>query len=417
MSDVSRSGAPGRVGAWLIGARGAISTCVAYGLAGLNEGLLEPTGLVSAQTPFSALGLANLDSLVLGGSDVCRRPLTQSAGELVRTRVLPADLVAAVSAHAAAYESRLRPGVLDRNEVGFADLDPESARLGALPTRAQVEHVQADLRDFQREARLERVVVVHLASTEVTPASPEEWNDRERFERAVDRGLDLPASVLYAYAALSAGHGYVNFTPSPGSSIPALQQLARERGLAHCGNDGKTGETLIKTVLAPMFVARNLRVLSWQGYNMLGNRDGEVLADPLHRESKLRSKGDALRSILKDPRMHHQVAIDFVPSLRDWKTAWDFVHFEGFLGAQMSLQFTWQGSDSALAAPLVLDLVRFTELALRRKEAGAMAHVASFFKSPLGATTHDFYAQYRALLEYAGDEATKAGVGRSSPIK
>jgi len=149
-----------------------------------------------------------------------------------------------------------------------------------------------------------------------------------------------------------------------------------------------------------MFVARNLRVLAWQGYNMLGNRDGAVLSDPLHREAKLRSKGDVLRAILGDAHVHAKVGIDYVPSLADWKTAWDFVHFEGFLGARMSLQFTWQGSDSALAAPLVIDLVRLTELAHRRGEAGEMAHTASFFKAPIAGGKHDFAAQFAALLAY-----------------
>jgi myo-inositol-1-phosphate synthase len=158
-------------------------------------------------------------------------------------------------------------------------------------------------------------------------------------------------------------------------------------------------------VLAPLFVARNLRVLAWQGYNMLGNRDGEVLADPLHRESKLRSKGDVLPSILgPDPggaEVHTHVGIDYVPSLRDWKTAWDFVHFEGFLGARMSLQFTWQGSDSALAAPLVIDLARLADHSAARGESGEMAHVASFFKAPLTEGSHDFHRQFQLLLEYA----------------
>jgi myo-inositol-1-phosphate synthase len=170
----------------------------------------------------------------------------------------------------------------------------------------------------------------------------------------------------------------------------------------HCGNDGKTGETLVKTVLAPMFTARNLRVLAWQGYNMLGNRDGEVLVDGAHRQAKLRNKDEALRSLLGDEGLHTRVGIDFVPSLQDWKTAWDFIHFEGFLGTRMSLQFTWSGSDSALAAPLVLDLVRLAELARRLGEAGEMLHTASFFKAPIAGGTHDFRAQFQSLLEYAG---------------
>ena len=150
-----------------------------------------------------------------------------------------------------------------------------------------------------------------------------------------------------------------------------------------------------------MFRARNLKVLAWQGYNMLGNRDGEILNEASHRQSKLVNKDDALRSILDDPNAHTHVGIDFVPSLSDWKTAWDFVHFEGFLGARMSLQFTWQGSDSALAAPLVMDLARLVALSLERGEVGVLGHLASFFKAPLSGGSHDFHAQFEALAAYA----------------
>ena len=156
---------------------------------------------------------------------------------------------------------------------------------------------------------------------------------------------------------------FVNFTPSPGSTVPALVELAEERGVPHMGSDGKTGETLVKTVLAPLFAGRALRVLSWEGYNMLGNRDGFVLSDPQARESKTRSKDRALKQILGDDDLHAKVTIDYVPSLDDWKVAWDYIHFEGFLGARMSMQFTWQGNDSALAAPLVLDLARLAAFA------------------------------------------------------
>jgi myo-inositol-1-phosphate synthase len=195
--------------------------------------------------------------------------------------------------------------------------------------------------------------------------------------------------------------------------VPALRELARERRVPHCGNDGKTGETLIKTVLAPMFTARALKVLSWQGYNMLGNRDGAVLADAAHRETKVRNKNDALRQLLGDAGVHTHVGIDYVPSLQDWKTAWDFIHFEGFLGARMSLQFTWTGSDSALAAPLVLDLVRLADLAAERGEGGEMPHTAAFFKAPLGGGTHDFHLQVQLLHEYARARAVpRPGNGR-----
>jgi myo-inositol-1-phosphate synthase len=389
-----------RVGIWLVGARGAISTCLAYGLAGICEGVLEPLGLCTERDPVSRLPLVPLENLVLGGHDVCTRSLTDSAAELVQTGVLRSELVERAAPRASAYESRIRPGVLDGPDVGGLDLDPRSAELGSRSPRDQIAHIQADLAAFQEECGLERVVVVNVSSTEAAPTTQPEWQSLEAFEAALDAGKSQPASMLYAYAALELGCPHVNFTPNRGAGAPALRELAAKRELPHCGNDGKTGETLVKTVLGPMFPARALRVLSWQGYNMLGNRDGEVLRVESHKESKLQNKDDALRSILGDSNAHTHVGIDYVPSLQDWKTAWDYVHFEGFLGARMSLQFTWSGSDSALAAPLVIDLVRFADLAARSGETGEMAHTACFFKAPLSGGTHDFHAQYRRLLDY-----------------
>jgi len=389
-----------RLGIWLIGARGAIATCVAYGLAGLRQSLIEPLGLVT-EGPLRELPCVPLDQIVLGGHEVVRRGVSQTASELSSAGVLPRDLVACAAQDIAAYDARVRPGILDGPDVGMADLDPRAASLGALPPREQIEQLRADLLEFKEAQSLDRVVVVELASTEAFREEAPEWDCLVDLEAALDAGRAQPASLIYAYAALGAGMPFVNFTPNRGACASALQELALERGVPHCGSDGKTGETLVKTVLAPMFVARNLKVLSWAGYNMLGNRDGEVLADPVHRQSKLINKDEALRSILEDPDAHTHVGIDYVPSLGDWKTAWDFIHFEGFLGARMSMQFTWAGCDSALAAPLILDLARLTDLSAERGEVGPMAHTASFFKSPLTGGSHDFQAQFEALMEYA----------------
>src|SRR3989442_552300 len=159
----------------------------------------------------------------------------------------------------------------------------------------------------------------------------------------------VPASALYAYAALDMGVPYVNFTPSVGASLPGLEELARVRGVPHAGRDGKTGETLLKSALAPMFRMRHLHVRTWVGFNVLGNADGLALSDPATAASKTESKGKVVPSILGyEPQT--LVRIDYVPTLGDWKTAWDLIQFEGFLGTPMTLQFTWQGSDSALAA-------------------------------------------------------------------
>ena len=399
------AGSP-RLGVWLIGARGSISTCVAYGLAGLRSGLLEPIGIATEREPLRRLALRPFEDLLLGGHEISHGGLSRSASDLVRHGILSAELVASASAEAAALDARIRPGILDLCDVGRADLDPRSASLGGASPREKTDRLRADIEEFQAEHGLERVVVVCLASVEPWMEERAHWQELALFERALDREGEFPASSLYAYAALRAGAPFVNFTPNRGSSLPALRALARVLGLPHCGNDGKTGETLLKTTLAPMFAARALKVLSWQGYNLLGNKDGEALSDPLRAQSKLRNKDAPLHSILDDDSIHTRVGIDYVPSLHDWKTAWDFIHFEGFLGARMSLQFTWSGSDSALATPLVLDLVRLADFAAAHGEAGELEHTACYFKAPLAGGTHDFQRQYTRLIEYARQHAS-----------
>ena len=174
---------------------------------------------------------------------------------------------------------------------------------------------------------------------------------------------------------------------------------ALRTGAVHVGSDGKTGETLVKSVLGELFARRNLRVLSWFGQNILGNEDGRVLNDPQHKVSKIRSKDQLLPKLLGyAPETH--VGIDYVPSLGEWKIAWDHIHFEGFLGGRMTMQFTWNGCDSLLAAPLVLDLVRLVDLALRRGERGVLPALASFFKDPMGTDEQRLVSQDEALLAW-----------------
>jgi myo-inositol-1-phosphate synthase len=267
--------------------------------------------------------------------------------------------------------------------------------------RDTIQRLQDDLRGFQKQTGVARVVVVNLASTE--PANdalnaPERWNDLAK--QIDDNSSSLPASSLYAVAALDMGLPYINFTPSLGASPPAIQELADLRKTCHAGQDGKTGETLLKSVLAPAFAARNLEVMSWVGHNIFGNLDGLVLDDPANKAAKIKSKDQLVGNILGyDPQT--LVSIEYIRSLGDWKTAWDHIHFRGFLGTPMTLQFTWQGCDSLLAAPLVLDLVRFVELSHRQGEIGVLGHLASFFKRPLGVDEHHFFRQFSLLLEWA----------------
>lgn len=383
----------GTTGAWLVGARGSVGTTAAVGLLATRSGLALRTGMVVEAPEFATAGLPGLDALVLGGSDVVGTPLPKRAEQLASAGVVPAALIAGVTDELAIVDERVRPGM----EAGSAD------------PLADVRRVADDLRSFRQRTGVERLVVVNVSSTE-PPVEPHPAHaDLARLGSALERGERiLPPSSLYAMAAFEAGASFIDFTPSTGARLPALDQLARERGLPWAGNDGKTGETLVKSALAPMFTARRLAVRSWVGMNILGGGDGATLADPHASLSKTRSKGRALEAALGYP-VDAPVHIDNLPDMGEWKTAWDHVSFEGFLGTRMALQFTWQGCDSALAAPLVLDLIRLVSRAHERGRVGPLADLAFFFKDPANCDEHRLPQQWQRLVSFADSLADSVG--------
>jgi myo-inositol-1-phosphate synthase len=394
-----------KIGAWLIGALGSISTTVIIGAMSIRKGITTSTGMVTASDVFDGLGLAAVEDLEFGGTDVRRGSLRDAAHHIGgETGAIHPLIIDRVMDDLVKIDQNIRTGTVRNCGEAIESL----AESSAFPVecrrsvRDEIQAVRESLRDFRRKESLDEVVVVNLASTEPPLPYLLSHEDVEAFERSLDlnEAFAVRASTLYAYSAIQEGCPYINFTPSTGALIPALIRLAEEKGVPVMGNDGKTGETLVKSALAPMFKCRNLDVLSWEGFNILGNMDGRVLDHPDNRESKLKTKDAVLPKIL-GYAPHSRVHIDYVPSLDDQKTAWDFIHFRGFLGAKMSLQFVWQGYDSILAAPLVLDLIRLAELAKRRGEGGLMPHLASFFKAPLGVEEYRLYEQYRMLMDYA----------------
>jgi myo-inositol-1-phosphate synthase len=404
--------APGRVGVWLVGACGGVGTLTVVGARAIARGLKPPVGLLTQTPLFAGLSLPAVPDLVFGGHEVRDTDFPRAASEFARRAgILDDALIGLLREDLDAASAEVRPGFLVHPSPAVRSLAAKGRVARAKSPRAAVEAIQADVRSFAQRHGLSTVVVINVASTEPPRELPIEFAHLDRFERALDGRArkGLTSGVLHAYAALDAGLPYVNFTPSPGSTIPALVELAERRGVPHMGSDGKTGETLVKTVLAPLFTGRALRVLSWEGYNMLGNRDGFVLDDPQAKLSKTRSKDAALRSILKSGDAHTRVTIDYVPSLDDWKVAWDYVHFEGFLGARMAMQFTWQGNDSALAAPLVLDLARLAAFAKSRGESGLMPHLAGYFKNPAGVDEHSFVKQIELLEAYVARHRSRVG--------
>ncbi|WP_405895706.1 inositol-3-phosphate synthase [Streptomyces sp. NBC_00104] len=381
----SVSVSPPSVGVWLIGARGSVATTVVAGCAAVAAGLHTPTGMVTETPLFTDTGLPPLSSLVFGGHDTTDCPLPKRAEALAAGGVLPHDLPAAISSELAAADREIRPG-------------------GPLPgdTRGPDELISsyaADIQDFVRRRNLTRAVVVNVASTEPTPTGTPTGTGTGT-PTGTGTGTAMPPSSLYAAAALRAGCPYVNFTPSTGLHHPSLASAATYSGLPYAGRDGKTGQTLLRSVLGPMFAQRALAVRAWSGTNLLGGGDGAALADPAAAAAKNAGKARVLTDSL-GATPEGETHIDDVPALGDWKTAWDHIAFDGFLGTRMVLQTTWQGCDSALAAPLVLDLARLLARAHEAGLSGPLPELGFYFKDPMGQGPAALGDQHAALAAFA----------------
>ncbi len=389
-------------GVYLIGALGSITTTVAAGVLALRRGLIDTTGMITPTSLFEGVDLVDTAELVLGGCDIRRRPPSRGGSPVLEDVIgISPRILEAIKRELAQYRAGIDPGIASNCGEAIEALGGGGSRRKAT-LRSEIKTIRNRIRKFRESSELGTVVVVNLASTEPPLELEDCHHSLDMLEEILDgnRSEKVRASTLYSYAAIEEGCPYINFTPSNGALFPAMMELAACRQAPVMGDDGKTGETLVKSALAPLFTYRNLEVMSWMGFNILGNMDGQVLDNPGNMESKIRTKDRVLSKIL-GYSPHSKVKIDYVPSLGDQKTAWDFIHFRGFLDAKMSMQFIWQGFDSILAAPLVLDMVRLAELAKRRGEAGLMPHLASFFKAPIGVKMHSLPEQFRMLTDYA----------------
>ncbi|MFC4537081.1 inositol-3-phosphate synthase [Sphaerisporangium dianthi] len=380
-------------GVWLIGARGSVAVTSMTGALAVRAGLAAPTGCVLESPGLHSDSLPGIGDLVFGGHDISSVLLDKKAAALAEAGIVPARLAEAVRDALLEIEQDVRPLPVGATQAETA------------------EEIGADLDRFRRRHGLDRVVVINVSTTEPAPPSHPAHADLDALDAAL-HGPDpvLPPSSLVAYAALRAGCPYVDFTPSTGARLPALDALAREQGLPYGGHDGKTGETLVKSVLAPMFVQRNLKVRTWSGINLLGGGDGANLAEPAANAAKSASKQRVLAETLGYVPQG-DTRIDFVEDLDDFKTAWDLITFEGFLGTRMRMEFSWHGCDSALAAPLILDLARLTAAAHQAGRTGPLTELAFFFKDPLGEVPHALADQWQALRD-----AVASYGARSTPL-
>ncbi|MFC8922623.1 inositol-3-phosphate synthase [Cellulosimicrobium sp. NPDC057127] len=390
--------ASARTGLWLVGARGSVATTATLGLAAIAQGHADATGCVTAQDAFASAPLPAFADLVVGGHDVTDVSMVKRAELLVEAGMIAPHLLAVAHAALEQADADVRRGY---------DAAAAARGEGGESQQAAAERLARDITEFRDRHGLARVVVVDLASTEPLPEPAPEFTDRALLEAALadPARAVLPPSSVTAYAALLAGAPYAGFTPSASMYLPVLVDLATERGVPVAGQDGKTGQTWLRTVLAPAFAARGLRVLSWAGTNLLGGGDGATLADPEAVRSKLASKTRGLHDLTgSDVTPLH---IDNVPDLGDIKVAWDHVHVQGFLGSRLTLQTTWSAYDSMLAAPLVLDLGRLLALADAAGYGGPVPQLGFFFKDPWGSDVHDVASQTLALADWVREASAR----------
>lgn len=346
--------------------------------------------------------LPDLDDLVFGAWD----PFPDDAYVAAqRAGVLDAGRHLEVISEAM-RDIRPMPAAFDRSYVKRIDADNT---IGTTDKRSMLMSIREDINRFREEKRVDRLVMIWCASTEVFIEIGPAHLDLEAFEAAIDANdPTIAPSMLYAYAALLEGVPFANGAPNLCVDVPALRDLATSSGIAISGKDFKTGQTLIKTVLGPMLKARMLGLRGWYSTNILGNRDGEVLDDPDNFKTKEESKLGVLEHILSPdvyPELYgdvyHKVRINYYPPRGDNKEGWDNIDLFGWLGYEMQLKVDFLCRDSILAAPLALDLVMFSDLAQRAGMGGIQEWLSFYYKSPQVAPglypEHDLFIQLTKL--------------------
>ena len=402
------------MGVMLVGL-GAVSTTFIAGVLAIRKGLAQPIGSLTqmgtvrlgkrteGRSPKikDVVSLARLDDLVFGGWDIFQEDCYAAA----RTAgVLERELLEQIRPELQAVKPLA--AVFDSHYV--KRLDGPNVKTGK-NKRDLAEQVIEDIRRFKKDNGLDRVVMMWCGSTEIFMTEAPAHASIDAFEQALERNDSaIPSSMVYAYAALKEGVPYGNAAPNLTIDVPALLALAQATKAPVAGKDLKTGQTLIKTIIAPGLKARLLGVKGWYSTNILGNRDGEVLDDPESFKTKEESKKSVLDYILQPqlyPELYddlcHLVRINYYPPRGDNKEGWDNVDLFGWLGYPMQLKINFLCRDSILAAPIVLDVVLFLDLARRAGLSGIQEWLSFYFKSPMHAPglypEHDLFIQLMKL--------------------
>jgi len=405
--------AKGKLGIMIPG-MGAVATTFVAGVEAVRNGIASPIGSVT-QMGTIRLGkrtdgrspkikdfvpLAELNDLVFTGWDIFEDDMYAAAG---KAGVLERSLLEQVKPFLSSIKPR--KAVFDKNYV--KKLDGPNVKKGK-NKKELVEQVREDIREFKQSSGADRLVMIWCASTETFIQQSAVHQTVESFEKGlVANDENIAPSMIYAYAAMQEGAPFANGAPNLTVDIPVIQELSRKNEAPICGKDYKTGQTLIKTILAPGFKARMIGLNGWFSTNILGNRDGEVLEDPGSFKTKEESKLSVLEHILQPelyPELYghicHKVRINYYPPRGDNKEGWDNIDIFGWLGYPMQIKVDFLCRDSILAAPLVLDLVLFLDLAKRSpalRGIGIQEWLSFYFKSPMTAPglapEHDLFIQ------------------------
>jgi myo-inositol-1-phosphate synthase len=414
MKTVSIQPAKGKLGILLVGL-GAVSTTVIAGVLAIRKGLAKPIGSLTQMGTIrlgkrtdnrsprikEVLPLASIDDVVFGGWDL----FDDNCYDAAKTAgVLEASLLESIRPELEAIKPM--PAVFDRQYV--KRLDGPNVKKGK-NKKDLADQVIADIRAFKASNGLDRLVMVWCGSTEVFMQESAAHQSLAAFEAALEASDSaIPSSMVYAYAALKEGIPFANGAPNLTCDVPAMVELAAQTKSPITGKDLKTGQTLIKTIIAPGLKARLLGVEGWYSTNILGNRDGEVLDDPESFKTKEESKKSVLDYIFQAhlypdlyKEIHHVVRINYYPPRGDNKEGWDNVDLVGWLGYPMQLKINFLCRDSILAAPIVLDVALLLDLAKRAGLSGIQEWLSFYFKSPQHAPglypEHDLFIQLMKL--------------------
>ena len=406
--------AEGKLGILLVGL-GAVSTTLVAGVEAIKRGISQPIGSLT-QMGTIRLGkrtdnnvpkikdfvpLASLDDIVFGAWDIFSDNAFDAA---MKAGVLEKDLLNQVSEQLASLKPM--PAVFEQNYV--KRLHGENVKEGKNKMEL-AEQLIEDIAKFKSDNGCDRLVMVWCASTEIYVEESEVHASIESLEKAMyDSDPRIAPSMIYAYAAIKSGVPFANGAPNLTVDIPALTQLADRHKVAICGKDFKTGQTLMKTILAPGLKSRMIGLDGWYSTNILGNRDGEVLDDPENFKSKEVSKLSVLEHIFQPevyPDLYgnfsHVVRINYYPPRGDNKEGWDNIDIFGWLGYKMQIKIDFLCRDSILAAPLALDLALFMDLAQRAGMKGVQEWLSFYFKAPQTAPglypEHDIFIQLMKL--------------------